>query len=328
MEENSKSNLLYDVIIVGAGPAGVAAGIYAVRREMKTLLISRDVGGQINLSGEIENYPGFTSIKNFELVAKFQEHLKSAGVETKVTEIKKIEKKADGNFLLYTNKEAFETKTIILTMGLIPRRLAIPGEERLNGKGVSYCANCDGPLYKGKTVAVIGGGNSALDAAEVMSKIAAKVYLIHRREDFRAFEELVEEVQNRENIEILMNTDLKEIIGENKVERVKVCNSKTGETSEVELNGVFIEIGRIAHTDLVGDLVERDKANQIVVDEKQRTSQPGIYAAGDVTTVEFKQISIAIGQGTIAALAAYQYLLMKQGKKVKNIIDRSSRIMK
>lgn len=320
---NNISNEIFDSIIIGGGPAGVAAAIYAIRREMKILLISKDIGGQINLSGEIENYPGFKSIVNFELVQKFQEHLKAAGVETKLTEVKKIEKQADGSFTIYTNRDTFKAKTVIITMGLVPRRLAIPGEEKLNGKGVSYCANCDGPLYKGKTVAVVGGGNSALDAAEVLSKIANKVYLIHRKDTFRAFEELVAEVKDRENIELVLSSEIKEIVGENKLEKVKVFNNKENSDREIVLDGLFIEIGRIAHTDLIGELVERDQYNQIVVDGKQQTSQPGIFAAGDVTTTEFKQISIAAGQGTVAALAAYQYLQLKQGKSASSIIDRS-----
>jgi thioredoxin-disulfide reductase len=314
---------IYDTIIIGTGPAGVAAAIYAIRREMKVLLIGKELGGQMALSNEIENYPGITSINNFDLIAKFEGHLKSAGVVPKISEVKVIEKTPEGTFKLITTKESFETKTIIVAMGLNPQRLAIPGEERLAGKGVSYCANCDGPLFKKKIVAVVGGGNSALDAAEVLSKIASKVYLIHRRDTFRAFEELVDEVKTRENIEILTSCEIKEIIGENKVEKLSVLNNQNGKIREIEVNGLFIEIGRIAHTDLVGELVKRNERNQVVVDEKCRTSHEGIFAAGDVTQTEFKQITVAVGQGTIAALAAYQYLQLKQGKTANTIADYS-----
>lgn len=317
------SENIYDTIIIGTGPAGVAAAIYAIRREMKVLLVGKELGGQVALSNEIENYPGITSINNFDLIDKFSQHLKSAGVETKISEVKVIEKTTEGTFKLITAKESYETKTIIIAMGLNPQRLAIPGEERLAGKGVSYCANCDGPLFKKKIVAVVGGGNSALDAAEVLSKIASKVYLIHRRDTFRAFEELVDEVKARENIEVLTNCEIKEIIGENKVEKLSVVNNQDRKVREIEVNGLFIEIGRIAHTDLVGELVKRNERNQVVVDEKCRTSHEGIFAAGDVTQSEFKQITVAVGQGTIAALAAYQYLQLKQGKSATTIADYS-----
>ena len=201
-------------------------------------------------------------------------------------------------------------------MGLAPRRLAIPGEEEFNGKGMSYCANCDGPFYKDKVVAVVGGGNAALDAAEVMSKIAKKVYLIHRRNEFRGFEALIEDVKERKNIELFLETEIKEIIGKNKVEKIKMTSNKTGEEKELTVDGIFVEVGRVAHTDLVANLVERDENGQIMVDEKQGTKTPGLFAAGDVTNKsEFKQITIALGEGTIAALSAYQYLQLKEDQK-------------
>src|SRR6056297_2501344 len=209
-------------------------------------------------------------------------------------------------------------------MGLSPRRLAIPGEKEFTGKGISYCANCDGPFYKNKEVAVLGGGNSALDAAEILSKIAGKVYLIHRREEFRGFESLREEVKNKKNIELVLNSEVKEISGEGKVEKAKVINNKTDKEKEINIAGIFIEIGRIASTDLVGEWVERDKVSQIKVDKKQMTKTPGLFAAGDVVSGEFKQITIAAGEATIAALAAYQYLQQKQGKEIKKILDRST----
>ena len=195
-------------------------------------------------------------------------------------------------------------------MGLSPRQLAVPGEKEFNGRGVSYCANCDGPFYKNKTVAVIGNGNSALDAAEVMSKIAQKVFLINRGQDFKAFDTLVNEVKKRENIEIVYDADTKEIVGENKVEKLIYTHLLTNEEREIKTDGVFIEIGRIATTDLVADFVERDKQKQIIVNDVMETKTPGLFAAGDVTTVQYKQITIAMGQATIAALSAYQYIQM------------------
>ncbi|MFH0923600.1 MAG: thioredoxin-disulfide reductase [Candidatus Falkowbacteria bacterium] len=311
---------MYDTIIIGSGPAGMTAGIYAARREMKTLILGKELGGQLIWASEIENYPGFKSISNFELISKMQEQVKNLGVEIKTEEVKKIEK-TDDKFILHTNKSQFEAKTVILALGLVPRRLAIPGEREFTGKGVSYCATCDGPFYKNKTVAVAGGGNSAVDATEILSKIAAKVYLIHRRDEFRAFEALVEEVKSKKNVELVLSSEIKEVVGSNKLEKIKVVNKKTGQEKEIAVDGLFVEVGRIASTDLVADMVKRDEKNQIIVDEKCQTGLPGMFAAGDVTPVEFKQITIACGQATIAALAAYQYIqLNRENSKINNKI--------
>ncbi len=302
---------MYDLIIIGSGPAGMTAGIYAARREMKTLIIGKEVGGQLIWANEIDNYPGFEKISSFELISRIKKQTLSFGVEMKDDEVKKIERAVDGHFRLYTNRETFESKTVIIAMGLEPRRLAVPGEVEFGGKGVSYCANCDGPFYKNKNVCVVGGGNSALDAAEVLSKIATRVYLIHRSESFCAFDVLVEEVKSRQNIEILMDTEIKEIAGGQKVEKVRAHNNKTGEDRDLAVEGVFVEVGRIASTDLVADLTERNDKRQIIVNSKAETNVPGLFAAGDVTDCEFKQITVAMGQATIAALNAYQYIQMK-----------------
>jgi len=313
---------MYDTIIIGSGPAGMTAGIYAARREMKTIIIGKESGGQIALASEIENYPGFKKINNYDLIDKITEQVKNLGVAIKNNEVKSIKKQKDGSFILYDGKNEYAAKTIIIAMGLKPRRLAILGEKELIGHGVSYCANCDGPLYRNKIVAVVGGGNSALDATEVLSKIAAKVYLIHRRDEFKGFETLVDEIKARKNIIMMLNSELKEIIGPGKVAKVKILNNTNNKEIEIKIDGVFIEIGRIAHTDLINGLVKRDEWGQIIIDDLGRTSDEGIFAAGDVTQTKFKQITIACGQGTIAALAAYQYLQLKQGKKA-NIYDRS-----
>jgi len=306
---------MYDVVIIGSGPAGMTAGIYAVRREMKTLIIGRDLGGQLVWASEIENYPGFESIGAFDLINKMKEQTIKAGVEMKNDEVKKIEKMADGSFTLYTNKEAVTARTIIIAMGLSPRRLAVEGEIEFNGRGVSYCANCDGPFFKNKKVVVVGGGNSALDAAEVLSKIASQVYLIHRSDKFRAFDTLLAEVKTKNNVEIILDSELKKIAGEAKVEKVIVNNIKSSEIREIAVDGIFIEVGRIASTDLVAEFVERNEKNQIVVTNKMETKTDGIFAAGDVVECEFKQITIATGQATIAALSAYQYLQLQAGKE-------------
>lgn len=313
---------MYDVIIIGTGPAGYTAAIYAARRQMKTLVIGKEAGGQLVWASEIENYPGFKKIDNFELITKMQDQVKSLNVEILSSEVQKIQK-VEEKFVLNTASGTYEASTVIIAMGLSPRRLEIKGEKEFNARGVSYCANCDGPFYKDKIVTVIGGGNAALDAAEVLSKIAKQVYLVHRNDQFKGFEILLEEVKKKANIELILNSEVKEISGNLKVEKISILNNQTNETRELNTDGVFVEIGRIASTDLVDELVERDEKNQILVDEKCKTKTPGVFACGDVTQVPFKQITIACGQATIAALAAYEYLQLKEGKSVKIIVDRS-----
>ncbi|MFA7377521.1 MAG: FAD-dependent oxidoreductase [Patescibacteria group bacterium] len=304
---------MYDLIIIGSGPAGMTAGMYAVRREMKTLIIGKELGGQLVWASEIENYPGFESIKSFELISRIKNQAQKIGVEFKDAEVKKIERDLnDGSFRVFTTRDEYRAKTIIVTMGLAPRRLAVPGEIELSGRGVSYCANCDGPFYRDRKVAIIGGGNSALDAAEYMSKVASEVYLVHRSESFRAFDILVSEVMKKKNINIYTNTEVRHIVGEDKVEKIIIFDKSENKEREIAVDGVFIEIGRIASTDLLADFVERDEKAQIIAKANMETKTPGIFAAGDVVSCEFKQITIAMGQATIAALSAYQYIQMNE----------------
>lgn len=306
---------MYDVIIIGTGPAGMTAAIYSVRREMKTLIIGKELGGQVSLANEIENYPGFENIKSFELIQRIKNQVINFGAELKQAEVVKIEKTINGHFIVYTSKDKFEAKTVIVTIGLYPRRLAIPGEIEFAGHGISYCANCDGPFFRDKVVVVVGGGNSALDAAEVMSKIAKKVYLVHRRNEFRAFEGLIAEVENRDNIEILYSSKISKIDGNGKVEKMIVHNIETEQDREYAVDGVFIEIGRIANTDIVSSFVNKNKGGEIIINDKAETKTPGLFAAGDVTNTNFKQITIAMGQATIAALNAYQYIQLNNSNK-------------
>ena len=306
---------MYDLIVIGLGPAGMTAGIFAARREMKTLVIGKELGGQLVWASEIENYPGTPKINSFDLVEKMHQQTIDSGAEIKTDEVKKIERNGDGNFVVYTNKEKFEASAVISCMGLSPRRLAIPGELEFSGKGVSYCANCDGPFYKDRVVVVVGGGNSALDAAEVLSKIASKVYLVHRKDEFKGFESLIKDVKERDNIETLFNSEVKVIQGTDKVTSIQILNNVSGEIKSLDVDGVFIEIGRIASTDLLAEFVERSPQNQVIVNEQYETKTPGLFAAGDVTSCEVKQITVATGQATIAALTAYTYLQRTTGKK-------------
>ena len=316
---------MYDIIIIGSGPAGMTAGIYAARREMKTLIVGKELGGQVALASEIENYPGFKTIGALDLVYKMKEQVETLGVEIKGAEVKEIKKQEDGTFELMTEKENLKAKTVLIAMGLSPRRLEIKGETEFNGKGVSYCANCDGPLFKDKVVAVVGGGNSALDAAEMLSKIAKEVYLVHRRDEYRAFEALIREVEERENIHELKNSEISEIKGKEKVEKITIHNNKEKTNKDIEVDGVFIEVGRIAHTDFLDELVDREKNSQIIVDSSCKTKTPGLFAGGDVVNSEYKQITVAIGSATTAALSAYQYLQLQAGEKKKIILDRGAK---
>ncbi len=303
---------MYDVIIIGAGPTGLTAAIYASRRMMKTLVISKNIGGQVIWASDIKNYPGTGTVTGPELIQRMNQQVKDLNVEIKIDEVKKISKNADNSFTVEAGKASYEAKTIIVAMGLAPKQLHLPKEEELTGRGISYCATCDAPLYKEKKVAVVGGGNAALDAAGLLAKAGNQVYLIYRKEEFRAFESLVAEVRGRSNVEILLNSDVYEIVGDNQLEKIKVKNSVDQSQRELELDGLFIEIGHKPRTEVVAELLARDEHEQIIIDSISQTSQPGVFAAGDVTNVTFKQVVIGCGQGAIAALAAYKYLQEKK----------------
>lgn len=302
---------MFDTIIIGAGPAGMAAAIYAARRMMKTLLISKNIGGQIMLASDIKNYPGFDFISGIDLINKMSQQVRNAGAQIGVDEVKKISKNEAGNFLVVTDKNNYLTKTIIITMGLEPKQLNLNRENELTGRGISYCATCDGALFKGKDVAVVGGGNAALDAAELLSKIANKVYLIYHKHKLKAFESLILAVKDKKNVVMMLNSEVYKIIGETRLEKIKIMNNISQESTELGVQGLFIEIGYEPKTAMVADLVKTDTLGQVIVDLSGKTSCDGIFAAGDVTQVEFKQIVVGCGQGAVAALAAYKYLQMK-----------------
>lgn len=300
--------LMFDTIIIGAGPTGMAAAIYAARRMMKTLVISKNIGGQIMLASDIKNYPGFDFVSGVDLINKMSQQVRNAGAQTIIDEVKKISKNNDGGFSVETGKNNYLTKTIIIAMGLEPKQLNLNKENELTGRGISYCATCDGALFKGKDVAVVGGGNAALDAAELLSKIANKVYLIYRKSELKAFESLILTVKDKKNVEMMLTSEVYKIIGETKLEKIKVMNNISQKSAELKVEGLFIEIGYAPKTALVADLVKIDALGQVVVDLSGKTSCDGIFAAGDVTQVEFKQIVIGCGQGAVAALSAYKYL--------------------
>jgi Thioredoxin reductase len=304
---------MYDVIIVGGGAAAMSGAIYAARRQMKTLIIAKDVGGQMMWASVIENYPGYKSIPASDLIDKFSEQVKDLGVEIKYGEVKEVKKSADDNFEIATASEKFSAKTVIVATGAEHRKLNIPGEKELNGRGVAYCANCDGPLFRNKTVVVVGGGNSALDSAGLLAKIAAKVYLVHQFDCFQAFEALEKNVRAAANIEIILQSKVEEIIGDKKVASIKIRNLADNSFKEIAADGIFVEIGFEVKNDLVADLIKLNDKKEIIVNEKYETSIPGMFAAGDCTAGPFRQIVIAAGQGAISALSAYQYIQLKEG---------------
>lgn len=306
---------LYDIIIIGAGPAGLTAGLYTSRRALKTLVLSKDLGGQAAISHDVENYPGIELTDGLSLMHKFAKQAQKFGTQIKYGEVKKITKEKN-KFTIQTNKGDFGGKALILAFGLTPCDLNIPGEEKFKGRGVSYCATCDGPLYKEKTVAVIGGGNSAMDAAEYLAKIAAKVYLIHRRDQFRGEEITFKQLKKQPKVEMILSSDILEIKGKQFVESVLIKNNGHNKKKELKVDGVFVEIGHTAKTDLVKNLIKLNNKGEIITDQDSNTSQPGIFACGDVTNCAYKQIVISAGEGAKAALQAYKYLCLQKGEKI------------
>lgn len=299
----------YDVIIIGGGPAGLTAAIYAARRALKTLVLSKDIGGQTALTNEIENYPGFEdTINGFELSNKLKNQAEKFGAEIILKGVEKVEKNGD-DFLVITGNEQFSAQAVILAFGVTPKNLDVPGEKELIGKGISYCVNCDGPFYKNKIAAVVGGGNSAIDAADFLTRICRQVYLIHRRDEFRGEEIMLEKLKSKTNLTLFLKSQITKISGAEKVESITVAKvDDLTDSQEIEVDGVFVEIGKTVQSDWLGDLVELDDKKQIIINNSGETKTPGLFAAGDATDIQFKQIVIAAGEGAKAALTAYSYL--------------------
>lgn len=297
----------YDVLIIGGGAAGLTAAIYTCRKKLKTGLITIDVGGQTLLTNHVENYPGYDLIPGPDLMSKFRTQVEKFGAETIMGEVNKIEKGKDFTISL-SNGEKYKSKAVILASGKTARKLEIPGEDKFLGRGVSTCATCDAPFFKDKTVAVVGGGNSAFEAAELLDKFSKKVYLIHRRNEFKADEVTVDKVKKMKKVEMLTNTLPVKVIGDKFVSGFSVEDSKTKEKKDLKVDGIFVEIGYELKTDWLKGLVKRNKMNEIVIDDCCKTSQDGIFAAGDVSTVPYKQIIVSAGEGAKAGLEAYKYI--------------------
>lgn len=306
----------FDVVIVGGGPAGLSAAVYASRFLLKTIVLTIDIGGQLNLTNWVDDYPGFTKISASELIARFRDHAQSFGVRIiPGVEVKSITREAEVFRVTGTGGVDVLANTVILAVGARRRKLGVPGEEEFQGRGVSYCSICDAPLFKGKrAVVVVGGGDSALEGASLLSGYVGKVYLVHRRSEFRAKPVLVKEVMGKDNVELILNSVVTEILGDEVVKAVKIQNRVTGETRTLEVDGIFIEIGFEPATDFFKSIgLEVDDYGYVKVDEWMRTNIPGVFAAGDAINLwrGFRQIVTAAATGAVAAYSAYQYLIEK-----------------
>lgn len=307
--------MIYDLIIIGAGPAGMTAGIYANRAMLNSVIIENDgfCGGQILTTSDIQNYPGFYLIDGFELAERIKEHGKKLGCKFTAGNVRRIEKQDKTFRLILEDGGYMESKAVIIATGARHRKLGVKGEEELAGKGVSYCAVCDGAFFRNKTVAVIGGGDTSLKDAIYLARVCAKVYIIIRRDVFRASKSLIYSVEHTDNIEIIQNTVVESINGADKVENLSLRNKIADGTSVLAVDGVFVAIGAEPVTEFVKGLIEINEKGYIVADETGVTSMDGIFAAGDIRTKSLRQIITAAADGANCANSAERYLEKLKG---------------
>ena len=302
----------YDVVIVGGGPAGLCAALYAARAKLSTLVIDKLIpGGQILNTHLVEDYPGFESILGPELAEKMQKHAEKFGAEIIMDEVESVRSDGpDGRVkVVKTAEREYRAKAVIITAGGSPVKLGVPGEEQLNARGVSYCAVCDGPFFQGKVLAVVGGGDAAVEEGTFLTKYASKVYLIHRRDELRAQKILQERLFANPKAEVIWDTVVEEIQGDSSVTSLKLRNKKTGEASTLEVGGIFIFIGFKPNSDILAETkVERDAGGHILTNMFMETAEPGIYAAGDIRAQLARQVTTAVGDATTAAIAAEKYI--------------------
>lgn len=296
---------IYDLIIIGAGPAGITAAVYAARKKMDALVIAKDIGGQAARSGDIQNYTGYQFITGPELAIKFEEHMRKFNFEIKENEEVKELTSRNEILSIKTEKDNYQAKTVIVASGKRSRELGVPGEQEFKNKGLTYCATCDGPLFTGRDVAVIGGGNSALDATLQMIKIANRIYVINKHENFKGDGIMQNKVRADKKVSIFNNSRVKEILGDSFVQAIKIEENK--EEKILDVQGIFVEIGLIPNSDFAIDL-EKNERKEIVVNQRNETNIPGVFAAGDVTNILEKQIIIAAGEGAKAVLGTFRYL--------------------
>lgn len=300
---------IYDMIIIGGGPAGYTAALYAARAGLDALVTERmSAGGQMALTGEIDNYPGFDEgIDGFTLGMKMQKGAERFGVKTEYTEVISVDF-SEKIKALETKTGTFNAKTVVIAAGANPRQLDVPLEREMTGKGVHYCAHCDGRFYKGKTVLVIGGGNSAAADALYLSHLAAKVFVVHRRDRLRAEKIFHEPLIQAENVKFLWNGTVSELIADNRITGVKVRDVKTQNITDIACDGVFVSIGRKPATEFLGDSVKLDSSGYVIADESTMTNVKGVFAVGDIRTKALRQIVTAAADGAVAVHYAEQYL--------------------
>lgn len=303
--------MIYDVIILGSGPAGLAAAIYAQRARLSAVVLEKEYmsGGQVVNTYEVDNYPGLPGIGGFELGMKYREHAEKLGAQFINIEARHIGLEDEGRVkVVYTDKEEYRARTLILAMGASHRKLGVPGERELAGMGVSYCATCDGAFFKGRTVAVVGGGDVAVEDALFLARGCAKVYVIHRRDELRAAASLQERLKKCENVEFIWDTELTEITGEDHVDCLKIRNRKDGMERVLDVDGVFIAVGTIPNTGIITKLLQLDEYGYIRAGEDGKTEIPGIFAAGDIRTKQLRQIVTAVSDGANAITSVQEYL--------------------
>ncbi len=301
---------MYDLIIIGAGPAGLAAAIYAARKKIKVLVLAGNIASQTTEAHQVENYLGIPSISGVELAEKFREHAKKFNIEIKDgVEIEKIEPQ-EGGFGIVTNSGNFSAKSVIVATGKKYRPLEVPGAKEFKGKGITYCATCDAPLFKNKTVAVVGGGDAGQDAAWQLTKYASKIYLLNKYPQLRGDDlRIQEELKNHPQVEILNNCEPIEIKGDKFVKSLFIKQANCEQAKELTVDGIFVEIGSVPSSNFLNGVVKLNEKGEIIIDYlTNATSRPGIFAAGDVTDVPHKQMIIAAGEGAKTALNVYEYL--------------------
>lgn len=310
----------FDIIVVGAGIAGLTAALYTARQRLSTLVISADLGGQLLLTEEIQNFPGFVSIRGFDLIKRVEEQVRLYGAKIVFDEVTAVEE-VEGGFKVATSTgAAYYCDALILAFGKSPKEMGGPGEKELKGRGVSYCVICDAPLYKGKRVALVGWGAHNYENAIRLRDYAAKVYWVFPGEK-PLEDELLAEVVSKGNVELVPYSMPAEVKGSKRVEGLVVKNLKTGELRTLEVDGVFVEMGYVTRTEFLRGFVELNENGEIVVDKLCRTSRPGVFAAGDVAGMPYKQAVIAAGMGACAALSAYAYIMEKRGRRVSLTAD-------